>query len=199
VSKFNPRKPLFLKVFQENEWPKSRYGWQARMHAYGRQRRQHLQVKNFHFRYLLSYFFDAGLFERWRYLFTLSIPLTIKTSEPTGDIFDEDIGDEDLRNWKKEWMQFLQSSRVPEKQEDSVRALLRYGLSNAKDEGPKHWFFSFCRGCWVEDRCNWHCRTCGECQDWRDWHCSTCRKCTYGVSIPCEGCDGVSETYSGVN
>ena len=123
------------------------------------------------------------------------LPLTIPISAPNGDVFDGDIGDQDLREWKKEWMQFLQSPRAPDQQEDLVQALLRHGLSTTKDDGHKPWFFSFCRGCWVENHCTWHCKTCGECQDWKEWHCSTCRKCTFGVSNPCDGCGGVSQTY----
>ncbi|KAI1735407.1 hypothetical protein F4680DRAFT_435768 [Xylaria scruposa] len=103
------------------------------------------------------------------------------------------------------------------------RMLLRIGL--LRSQGRSWFFFSFCRrggggwgdwgarrsrdldieleqlvlggGHWEQVSCTWHCPTCRECNDWRVWHCATCNKCTYGVSIPCSGCDGVSDTYHG--
>ncbi|KAI0550717.1 hypothetical protein F4679DRAFT_201800 [Xylaria curta] len=100
------------------------------------------------------------------------------------------------------------------------RMLLRMGL--LKD--GCYFFFSFCRGgggwggwgarrsrdldikleqlvlgggSWEQTDCTWHCPMCRECNDWRNWHCVTCNKCTYGVSIPCSGCGGVSSSYHG--
>jgi hypothetical protein len=73
--------------------------------------------------------------------------------------------------------------------EPHIQALLRDGL--ADEEGMR--YYSFCRGQWEQGDCTWHCRDCGECNDWREWHCGKCKKCTYGVSIPCQGCGGVSE------
>ncbi|KAI0861717.1 hypothetical protein F4860DRAFT_524055 [Xylaria cubensis] len=102
------------------------------------------------------------------------------------------------------------------------RMLLRMGLLRSED---CYYFFSFCRGGggswggwgargsrdldveleqldlgggrWEQMDCTWHCPICRECNDWRDWHCATCNKCTYGVSIPCSGCGGVSSMYHG--
>ena len=129
--------------------------------------------------------------------FSTPLALTSTLSEPDGDAFCHEIGDKDLQRWKEEWLQFLSSPhRNPSKQEDLLQALLRLGLSNAEEGGHREWYYSFCREVWVEDSCTWHCRTCGECQDWREWHCGTCRKCRYGVTIPCEGCGGVAEGWS---
>ncbi|KAM0148572.1 hypothetical protein ACHAQE_009770 [Botrytis cinerea] len=56
-------------------------------------------------------------------------------------------------------------------------------------------FFSFCSGGWEEFNCTVHCSVCDECNDWRDWHCKDCGKCSYGVTLPCDGCGGVSNGY----
>lgn len=58
-------------------------------------------------------------------------------------------------------------------------------------------FYSFCRPRphWQSAEQTSHCDACGECMDWREWHCGECNKCVYGVSLSCEGCGGVSETY----
>ncbi|KAI0198320.1 hypothetical protein F4808DRAFT_436606 [Astrocystis sublimbata] len=50
-------------------------------------------------------------------------------------------------------------------------------------------------GAWVDDNSTSHCPVCRECADWREWHCKTCKKCTYGLSLPCQGCGGVSNMY----
>lgn len=47
----------------------------------------------------------------------------------------------------------------------------------------------------VQNDCAQHCSVCGECMDWREWHCGSCKKCSYGISLPCRGCGGVSNTY----
>ena len=44
----------------------------------------------------------------------------------------------------------------------------------------------------AQDSCEWHCRKCKSCADWREWHCSTCNKCTYGVTIPCRKCNPIA-------
>jgi hypothetical protein len=82
---------------------------------------------------------------------------------------------------------------VPSKPEQRLvlaQEINRYGLS----ENSGYWF-SFCRNTWVSDTCTSHCRECRECMDWREWHCGKCNKCRYGLSLPCEGCGGVSDTY----
>jgi len=53
--------------------------------------------------------------------------------------------------------------------------------------GEKYWY-SFCWATVVQDSCSWHCKICGQCQDWRVWHCENCHRCTYGLSLPCEHC-----------
>ena len=55
--------------------------------------------------------------------------------------------------------------------------------------GERYWY-SFCLEEIVPDSCNWHCRKCGTCRDWREWHCATCNRCTYGLTLPCYGCGG---------
>lgn len=43
-------------------------------------------------------------------------------------------------------------------------------LAFTKHEEVMCVFFSFCRGGeWAADDHTWHCRVCGECNDWREW------------------------------
>mmetsp|Transcript_2540 Transcript_2540/g.2937 ORF Transcript_2540/g.2937 Transcript_2540/m.2937 type:complete len:225 (+) Transcript_2540:97-771(+) len=50
-------------------------------------------------------------------------------------------------------------------------------------------FYSFCRDGSLESTDNtWHCKSCKQCQDWREWHCKGCNECQYGMSIPCQNC-----------
>ena len=60
--------------------------------------------------------------------------------------------------------------------------------------GEDYWY-SFCWGTVVQDNCTWHCRPCGSCRDWREWHCADCNLCTYGISHPCEHCDGRNRAW----
>ena len=53
--------------------------------------------------------------------------------------------------------------------------------------GETYWY-SFCWADIVQESCTWHCKVCGQCQDWSVWHCENCNKCTYGASLPCEHC-----------
>ncbi|KAI1754035.1 hypothetical protein F4782DRAFT_494863 [Xylaria castorea] len=121
--------------------------------------------------------------------------------------------DEEIKNWQEKWDELDTMSSdhtdnrlvLGNRRIELQRELLRMGLLSG--EGCTQYFFSFCRrgggwseplalmGSWEQKSCTWHCPTCRECNDWRDWHCATCRKCTYGVSIPCRGCGGVSSTY----
>ena len=112
-------------------------------------------------------------------------------SAPRGDAFEE-WADYDLHEWKEKWVRDIANGGDQKAKEKHWQALLRYGLGD--NQGI--WFYSLCRGQWVEDHCTWHCRVCGECNDWREWHCGKCDKWTYGVSIPCEGCGGVSDSYN---
>lgn len=108
--------------------------------------------------------------------------------------------DSTLQEWKERKV-ILQEKDLPE----HINKLLRYGLFN-DPENVGEYYYSFCRGTsrydpngsigtWEQDSCTWHCPVCKECNDWREWHCGKCKKCTYGVSIPCEGCGGVSEMF----
>ncbi|CZT20259.1 uncharacterized protein RCC_06117 [Ramularia collo-cygni] len=115
---------------------------------------------------------------------------------------DDDAFEYDF--WLKEWKD--EKSTLEQKDiAEHNNKLLRYGLfKNPNDLSDS--FYSFCRGManfepggdlgtWEQDSCTWHCPVCKECNDWREWHCGKCKKCTYGVSIPCEGCGGVSDTW----
>lgn len=106
--------------------------------------------------------------------------------------------------WLKEWQD--EKSKIAEKDmPEHMNKLLRYGLFT-DPESHNGFYYSFCRGgvrydpngslgSWEQSDCTWHCPVCKECNDWREWHCGTCKKCTYGSSIPCEGCGGVSSTW----
>lgn len=107
------------------------------------------------------------------------------TTAPSDDVFDEFFHDE-LHEWKKQWI----DASLEKQKKELVHRPLRHGLA---DEQRMFWY-SFCRDAWVQDDCTWHCVDCGECNDWCEWHCVKCRKCTYGVSLPCEGCGGVTGT-----
>lgn len=118
------------------------------------------------------------------------------TSAPMGDAFDEDC-DYKLAEWKQKWVNGIATSDEGAKNAH-IKALLRHGLVDERSM----WYYSFCRGSrgnqgmLVQDSCTWHCRDCGECNDWREWHCGKCKECTYGVSIPCQGCGGVTEMHN---
>ena len=57
----------------------------------------------------------------------------------------------------------------------------------------RRYYFSSCRDELTVSADTWHCRICGECQEWREWHCKGCNECKYGMSIPCSTCS--SEEY----
>lgn len=60
------------------------------------------------------------------------------------------------------------------------------------DKGLHHMYYSFCgaREGLEQSTCSWHCRLCGECEDWRVWHCKGCNTCKYGASTsPCDKCN----------
>lgn len=103
---------------------------------------------------------------------------------------------EEFDDWLKKWKEDSQDLDADALAEHD-KELLRYALF--KDAGPGeiggYWWYSFCREAWEQEDQTWHCRVCKECNDWREWHCEKCKKCTYGVSIPCRGCGGVSSTY----
>jgi hypothetical protein len=58
--------------------------------------------------------------------------------------------------------------------------------------GETFWY-SFCWTNVVQDSHTWHCKICGQCQDWLVWHCENCNRCTYGLSFPCERCGDESD------
>ncbi|KAK3699620.1 hypothetical protein LTR37_016356 [Vermiconidia calcicola] len=102
-------------------------------------------------------------------------------TKPGADAFEFDS---DLEGWANEWEKMSASEKPAH-----IRKLLMYGLFERKAGGNRSYYYSFCRDNWQSDI------LCKECGDWRDWHCKNCKRCTYGVSIPCEGCGGVSNSY----
>ena len=112
---------------------------------------------------------------------------------PKGDVFHEEGFDDTVRAWKDRWV-----AGFPNEAERAahIRALFKYGLGTEDDgDAYRRFFYSFCREAWEQNSSTWHCRSCGSCKDWREWHCGRWNECTYGVSIPCEGCGGVSHSY----
>lgn len=118
------------------------------------------------------------------------------TSAPTLDVFDA-YYDDFLAEWAKKWAAKGTGKKEARK---LVQELSRHGLGDTNTKGlgvPEYWY-SFCQGRWVDRGCIWHCRICQKCDGWREWHCRVCNTCTYGVSIPCEGCGGVSRQYDDI-
>ncbi|CAG8975793.1 hypothetical protein HYALB_00008234 [Hymenoscyphus albidus] len=128
-------------------------------------------------------------------------PLTDARFEDYADMgFDDEKG---FPAWKKAWKGLQASSNPsPEEQDALLNDLLLAGLGVASRPRETTLFkyfdhyCSFCMRSWQDDGNTSHCRTCGECMNWREWHCKVCNICTYGASIPCEGCGGVSDTYA---
>lgn len=72
-----------------------------------------------------------------------------------------------------------------------TRALSDKGLQRG-DVYYTDLYYSFCgaREGLEQSTCSWHCRLCGECEDWRVWHCKGCNTCKYGASTsPCDKCN----------
>lgn len=111
------------------------------------------------------------------------------SSRPTFEPFQADYGFcPELIDWTAKW---TNTSLTVDERSALKQELFRFGLG----ENNEMWFYSFCRGSWQQGDCTTHCPICDECNDWREWHCTVCNKCTYGVSLPCEGCGGISQTY----
>ena len=130
-------------------------------------------------------------------------PSSLLSAQPRGEVFSNADFDEFLFGWAKEWAEAGRDVQSDDEEGQQLReltqGLLRYGLAREHDDGGENYrrfWYSFCREGWEQDSCTHHCETCGECMDWREWHCAVCDKCTYGISIPCEGCGGVSDGYS---
>lgn len=117
-------------------------------------------------------------------------------SMPKGDAFQDGF-DLYLQEWAAAWKDMSADNKPAH-----IRKLILYGLFNpCEGDGLpetgawRSYYYSFCRKYWEQDSCTWHCKVCKECNDWREWHCKECKQCTYGISIPCEGCGGVSSSY----
>jgi len=116
-------------------------------------------------------------------------------AKPEGDVFKERINEE-MGAWAEEW---IKTYVTAERRKELVNVLLVNGLGIDDDNKKimdRH-YFSFCRGSgyWVQDNTTSHRGRCGKCKDWREWHCKKCNRCNYGISIPCDGCGGVSDMY----
>ncbi|KAK5688788.1 hypothetical protein LTS10_000766 [Elasticomyces elasticus] len=124
----------------------------------------------------------------------MGTPVGDMVSDPQADAFQEDFSDEYLLEWAAAWKTMDTRDKPAH-----VRKLVMFGLFEpCEGDGLpecRSWFFSGCRGFWEDESCTWHCKVCKECNDWKEWHCRNCKKCTFGVTIPCEGCGGVSDTY----
>lgn len=106
---------------------------------------------------------------------------------PKGDIFKDYMSDE-MAAWAAEW---VDPSLATERREEMIDNLLTTGLGvDSEDSIADGSFYSFCRkagrrihkqaiALLVENA----------------WIGGSGIKCTYGVSIPCGGCGGVSDSY----
>ena len=121
-------------------------------------------------------------------LFELKRPRKLDSIVARGDAFKFDT---ELKEWAKIWNGLAGSEKL--RAQDKIQALFRHAFTESPDSHSQFWY-SFCRGDWVQDDCTWHYRICDKYNDWREWHCGTCKKCTYGISIPCQGCGGTSST-----
>lgn len=118
-------------------------------------------------------------------------PLDPIASKPTYEEFEDPDLDEDLFDWGTEWS----NPKLGENEREGLKKrLFRIALGECEDSYLES-SFSFCAKGWHQDNRASHCRVCGTCHDWREWHCSACNKCTYGLTLPCKGCGGVSESY----
>lgn len=109
----------------------------------------------------------------------------------------------EYEEWRARWLALPTTASGPVDSPEKMKLmqdLVRQAFHVTHDK-DRDYFFSLCRGSyqgfgsWQEDMHTWHCRACGECMDWRGWHCGKCNKCAYGVSLPCDGCKGVCDTY----
>jgi hypothetical protein len=106
------------------------------------------------------------------------------------DVF-KDWCNKEMAEWARAW---TTPGNTAAAKDALTKTLFRAGLS-ALDRGDQTCFYSFCRDGWMQETHTRHCEICKECNDWLEWHCGTCNKCTYGLSIPCAGCGGVSDMY----
>ncbi|CZR63739.1 uncharacterized protein PAC_13636 [Phialocephala subalpina] len=112
------------------------------------------------------------------------------TSKPTFEEFEDPDLDPDLFEWGTEW----NNPSLSDEDQDSLKKKL-FRIALGEDDSYPQSSFSFCAEGWHQDDRAGHCRVCGTCHDWREWHCGVCDKCTYGVTLPCQGCGGVSGSY----
>lgn len=126
-------------------------------------------------------------------LFEALGPMLVDGDGAGQNIFEIADMDKDASDWVDNW-RAVGVGGSAEQKVPLLQQLFRHGLSNRVD-GHEEWYFSFCMNGWQQSDSIWHCATCDECMDLKDWHCRRCNKCTYGRSLPCEGCRGVSDDY----
>jgi hypothetical protein len=114
------------------------------------------------------------------------------------DFEDNELDDSNFADFAPQWAAVAHLPSTDDARQKVVQRLVRYAftddldlLGNGESNGWGCWY-SFCRRGWVSDEHCSHCWVCMECMDWREWHCKKCNKCSYGVSLTCEGCGGVS-------
>lgn len=102
-----------------------------------------------------------------------------------------------IRVWNARWEALSPHEQAASDKGVALQQRLnRLAFTSEGSSGVNNYFLSFCRGnVYVQSDDTEHCRVCGECQDWREWHCARCNQCTYGLSIPCSTCGGVSNAF----
>ncbi|KAJ4423194.1 hypothetical protein N0V82_002188 [Gnomoniopsis sp. IMI 355080] len=86
--------------------------------------------------------------------------------------------DDPYLEWRTKW-------DALSKPEQEVEVGLRQEMNRmafTKNDSSMTVFFSLCRqpGHWESANETWHCKTCGECMNWREWHCEQRDKYTGG-------------------
>lgn len=109
------------------------------------------------------------------------------------DIFKYESYEKKVFQLGKDW---VKPGVTGDERSSLLQALFRAAFGEDPEESFKVFFYSFSRESWQQVDCTSHCEICGECNDRREWHCKVCDVCTYCISIPCQGCGGVSDSYA---
>jgi hypothetical protein len=103
-----------------------------------------------------------------------------------------------LAQWKTDWTEWRRNKGKPAETGNLLlQQLFRHALAEEKKSycHDVYWY-SWCAKRWVVDISTAHCPACNACARWSTWHCGKCKKCNPGLSIPCDGCDGVWESWN---
>jgi hypothetical protein len=117
------------------------------------------------------------------------------------DFEDNELDDSNFADFAPQWAAVAHLPSTDDARQKVVQRLVRYAFTDDRDllgNGESNeWgcWYSFCRRGWVSDEYCSHCWVCKECMDWREWHCKKCNKCSYGVSLTCDECGGMSSGY----